>query len=81
MHITKIEFAERWMSHNCPNMVIQGRTEDDDRVSIRGLILDDHPLYLKEIRWVNEKESNHLIFPSSYILRVPTKYISTSSVG
>ena len=81
IHMTKIDFAERWMSHNSPNMVIQGRTDDDVRVSIRWLILDDYPLYQEEIRWVNEDSGHHLIFPSPYILRVPTKYVATTRVG
>ena len=81
IHITKIDFADRWTSDDSPNVVIQARTDDDVRVSLRWLILDDYPLYQEEIRWVNEKEGHHLIFPSPYILRVPTKYIATTRIG
>lgn len=81
IHISTIDFAERWMSGNTPSVVIQGRTQDNVRVSIRWLILDDYPLYQEEIRWVSETEGHHLIFPSPYILRVPTKYISTTRIG
>ena len=81
IHITKIDFAERWISNGTPSVVIQGRTDDDVRVSIRWLILDEYPLYQEEIRWVSETDGHHIIFPSPYILRVPTKYIATTRVG
>lgn len=82
IHISKIDFVDRWpRDSRSESFVIHGRTEDDVRVTIRWFFLREYPMYQEEIRWVNESEGHHIIFPSPYILRVPTKLISTRRVG
>ena len=82
IHITEIDFVDRWpRTSRSESFVIHGRTEDDVRVTIRWFSLDQYPMYQEEVRWVNESEGYHIIFPSPYILRVPTKLISTRRIG
>ena len=38
-------------------------------------------MYQEEIRWVSDVEGHHIVFPSPYILRVPTQLISTYRKG
>jgi predicted dehydrogenase len=82
IHIVEIDFVDRWprTSHS-DSFVIHARTEDGVRVTIRWFYLDKYPMYQEEIRWVNESEGHHVIFASPYILRVPTKLISTRRIG
>ncbi len=82
IHITEIDFADRWpRDSRSESFVIHGRTQDGVRVTIRWFYLDKYPMYQEEVRWVSESEGHHIIFPSPYILRVPTKLISTRRVG
>ena len=82
IHITQIDFVDRWpRKERSESFVINGRTADDVRVTIRWFYLDQYPMYQEEIRWVSESEGHHIIFPSPYILRVPTKLISTRRIG
>lgn len=82
IHITKIDFVDRWpRKSRSESFIIQARTDDDVRVSIRWFYLDKYPLYQEEIRWVSETEGHHIVFPSPYILRVPTKLITTRRIG
>lgn len=82
IHITKIDFVDRWpRDSRSESFVIHGRTDDGVRVTIRWFYLDEYPMYQEEIRWVSESEGHHIIFPSPYILRVPTKLISTRRIG
>lgn len=82
IHITKIDFVDRWpRTSRSDSFIIHGRTEDDVRVTIRWFYLDQYPLYQEEIRWVSQFEGHHVIFPSPYILRVPSKLISTRRIG
>ncbi len=82
IHISKIDFVDRWpRDSRSESFVIHGRTEDDVRVTIRWFFLSEYPMYQEEIRWVSESEGHHIIFPSPYILRVPTKLISTRRIG
>ncbi len=52
-----------------------------NKVTVRWFYLDQYPMYQEEIRWVSGEEGHHIIFPSPYILRVPTKLISTYRKG
>lgn len=82
IHIAKIDYVDRWPKKSrSESFVIQARTEDDVRVSIRWFYLDKYPLYQEEIRWVSETQGHHIVFPSPYILRVPTKLVTTRRVG
>jgi hypothetical protein len=82
IHITEIDFVDRWpRTDTSESFIINGRTADDVRVTIRWFYLDKYPMYQEEIRWVSEEEGHHIIFPSPYILRVPTKLISTRRIG
>ena len=82
IHITQIDFVDRWpRQERAESFVINGRTADDVRVTIRWFYLDQYPMYQEEIRWVSESDGHHIIFPSPYILRVPTKLISTRRIG
>ncbi|TRZ85946.1 MAG: gfo/Idh/MocA family oxidoreductase [Streptomycetaceae bacterium] len=84
LHITEIDFVDRWPndgSEKAHSIIIHARTADNVRITIRWFYLDHYPLYQEEIRWVNENEGHHIIFPSPYILRVPTKLISTKRIG
>lgn len=84
LHITDIDFVDRWPndgSEKAHSIIINARTADNVRITIRWFYLDQYPLYQEEIRWVNETEGHHIIFPSPYILRVPTKLISTKRIG
>lgn len=82
IHLSQIDFVDRWpRKSRSESFVIHARTEDDVRVTIRWFYLEKYPLYQEEIRWVSETEGHHIIFPSPYILRVPTKLISTRRLG
>jgi myo-inositol 2-dehydrogenase / D-chiro-inositol 1-dehydrogenase len=82
VHITEVDFVDRWPSAgNSEAIIIHARTADGIRVTIRWFYLDQYPAYQEEIRWVNEEEGHHIIFPSPYILRIPTQLISTRRRG
>lgn len=82
IHISRVDFVDRWPKQSrTESFIIHARTDDDVRVTIRWFYLDEYPLYQEEIRWVSEMEGHHIIFPSPYILRVPTKLISTRRLG
>jgi predicted dehydrogenase len=82
VHITEVDFVDRWPSPGQSEaIIIHARTADGVRVTIRWFYLDQYPAYQEEIRWVNEEEGHHLIFPSPYILRIPTQLISTRRRG
>lgn len=82
IHISEIDFVDRWPTGDqSESIIIHARTVDGVRVTIRWFYLDQYPAYQEEIRWVNEEEGHHLIFPSPYILRVPTQLISTRRRG
>jgi myo-inositol 2-dehydrogenase/D-chiro-inositol 1-dehydrogenase len=82
IHISEIDYVDRWPhTSRSESFVIHGRTEDGVRVSIRWFYLDEYPMYQEEVRWISESEGHHVIFPSPYILRVPTKLISTRRIG
>lgn len=82
IHITEIDFVDRWPAGSASDSIIVcGRTEDGVRVTVRWFYLDQYPMYQEEIRWVSAEEGHHIIFPSPYILRVPTQLISTYRNG
>jgi myo-inositol 2-dehydrogenase/D-chiro-inositol 1-dehydrogenase len=82
IHISEIDYVDRWpRTAPSDSFVIHGRTEDGVRVTIRWFYLDAYPMYQEEIRWVSQSEGHHVIFPSPYILRVPTKLTSTRRIG
>ncbi len=82
IHISEVDYVDRWPEgSNSDSIIIFGRTSDGVRVSIRWFYLDQYPMYQEEIRWVNGEEGHHIIFPSPYILHVPTQLISTYRKG
>lgn len=82
IRIAEIDFVDRWpRNERSESFVIHGHTDDGVRVTIRWFYLDGYPMYQEEIRWVSANEGHHIIFPSPYILRVPTKLISTRRIG
>lgn len=82
IHISEIDYVDRWPQNiRSESFVIHGHTEDGVRVTIRWFYLDKYPMYQEEIRWVSESEGHHIIFPSPYILRVPTRLVSTRRIG
>lgn len=82
VHITEVDFVDRWPSPGqSDSIIVHARTADGVRVTIRWFYLDQYPAYQEEIRWVNEEEGHHIIFPSPYILRIPTQLISTKRRG
>lgn len=82
IHISCVDYVDHWPKENrSESFIVHARTADDVRVTIRWFYLDTYPLYQEEIRWVSQTEGHHIIFPSPYILRVPTKLISTRRVG
>lgn len=82
VHITEINFVDRWPQETrSESFIIHGRTDDGVRVTIRWFYLDKYPMYQEEVRWVNEEEGHHITFSSPYILRVPTKLVSTRRIG
>ena len=82
IHITQIDFVDRWpRTSRSESFIIHGRTDDGVRVTIRWFYLDKYPMYQEEVRWVNEEEGHHITFSSPYILRVPTKLVSTRRIG
>ena len=82
IHITQIDFVDRWpRDSRSESFIINGRTEDGVRVSIRWFYLEKYPMYQEEVRWVSEEEGHHITFSSPYILRVPTKLVSTRRIG
>lgn len=82
IHITEIDHVDRWPAGSASDsIIIFGRTADGVRVTVRWFYLDQYPMYQEEIRWVSEEEGHHIIFPSPYILRVPTQLISTYRKG
>lgn len=82
IHITEIDHVDRWPEGSASDsIIIFGRTSDGVRVTVRWFYLDQYPMYQEEIRWVSAEEGHHIIFPSPYILRVPTQLISTYRKG
>ncbi len=82
IHLTQIDFVDRWPADSrSESFIINGRTDDGVRVSIRWFYLDKYPMYQEEVRWLSEEEGHHIIFPSPYILHVPTKLITTTRHG
>tara|TARA_B110000503_G_C7159463_1_gene418929 strand:- start:2444 stop:3565 length:1122 start_codon:yes stop_codon:yes gene_type:complete len=82
IHMIEIDYVDRWPAGSASDSIIVcGRTADGVRVTIRWFYLDQYPLYQEEIRWVSSDEGHHIIFPSPYILRVPTQLISTYRKG
>jgi predicted dehydrogenase len=82
VHITEVDFVDRWPNPgHSESIIIHARTADGVRVTIRWFYLDQYPAYQEEIRWVNEEEGHHIIFPSPYILRIPTQLITTRRRG
>ncbi len=82
LHITEIDFVDHWpRDRKADSVIINARTADGVRITIRWFYLDEYPLYQEEIRWVNDQEGHHIVFPAPYILRVPTKLISTHRHG
>lgn len=82
IHISEIDFVDRWpRKERSESFIIHARTQDGVRVTIRWFYLDKYPMYQEEVRWMNEEEGHHIIFPAPYILRVPTKLISTTRIG
>ena len=82
IHITEVDYVDRWPAGSASDsIIICGRTADDVRVTVRWFYLDQYPMYQEEIRWVSGEEGHHIIFPSPYILRVPTQLISTYRKG
>jgi len=82
IRITEVDFVDRWPQGSASDsIIIFGRTSDGIRVTVRWFYLDQYPMYQEEIRWVSAEEGHHIIFPSPYILRVPTQLISTYRKG
>ncbi len=82
IRITHIDHVDRWPTiSRSESFIINGRTDDGVRVSIRWFYLDQYPMYQEEIRWVSASAGYHIIFPSPYILHVPTKLVSTKRIG
>ncbi len=82
IHLTHIDYVDRWpITSRSESFIINGRTDDGVRVGIRWFYLDQYPMYQEEVRWVSETAGHHIIFPSPYILHVPTKLISTKRIG
>ena len=82
IHISEIDYVDRWPAGSASDSIIVcGRTVDGVRVTVRWFYLDQYTMYQEEIRWVSGEEGHHIIFPSPYILRVPTKLISTYRKG
>ena len=82
IHISEVDYVDRWPAGSASDsIIIFGRTTDGVRVSVRWFYLDQYPMYQEEVRWVSAEEGHHIIFPSPYILRVPTQLISTYRKG
>ena len=88
VEMSHIDFAERWPPGSSNfSVAVHGRSMgtqpngDDLRVSMNWHLLPDYPLYREEIRWHDDSGSIELSFPSPYLLRVPTKLISSASKG
>jgi myo-inositol 2-dehydrogenase/D-chiro-inositol 1-dehydrogenase len=82
VHIAVVDFVDRWPNPGqSDSIIIHARTADGVRVTIRWFYLDQYPAYQEEIRWINEEEGHHIIFPSPYILRIPTQLITTRRKG
>lgn len=82
IHITEVDHVDRWPADSASDsIIIFGRSADGVRVTVRWFYLDQYPMYQEEIRWVSAEEGHHIIFPSPYILRVPTQLISTYRKG
>ena len=82
IHITEVDHVDRWPAGSASDsIIIFGHTADGVRVTVRWFYLDQYQMYQEEIRWVSDEEGHHIIFPSPYILRVPTQLISTYCTG
>ncbi|MCX6430137.1 MAG: Gfo/Idh/MocA family oxidoreductase [Actinobacteria bacterium] len=82
IHISEIDHVDRWpIETRSESFIIHARTADGVRVTIRWFYLDKYPMYQEEVRWMSDEEGHHIIFPAPYILRVPTKLISTTRIG
>lgn len=80
--IETIDHAERWPADTFPpSFSVLGRSADGVRISMRWHYLEDYPAYREEVRWHDADGSVELVFPSPYLLHVPTDLIVTSASG
>ena len=64
-----------------PSVAIQGRLDDDARLSIGWHFLPDYPAYREDVRFHYEHGSVELSFPSPYRLREPTGLVVSMGRG
>jgi predicted dehydrogenase len=79
---TAIDAVDVWPAGQWPpSVAITGRLEDDARISIRWHFLPDYAAYREEVRFVAERATIELEFPSPYLLHAPTRLRITERHG
>lgn len=81
VHIDSIQYVDRWPNTQSSSLVVHALSTEGARITMRWLYLDRFPEYQEEVRWISETASHHLLFPSPYFLRVPTRLTSMRSHG
>lgn len=79
--IEGIDYVDRWPTDKSTSLIIQAHGKNGTRISMRWFYLDRFPEYQEEVRWISETASHHLLFPSPYFLRTPTRLNSMRSHG
>lgn len=87
VEIARIDHADRWPRDSAAtSVVVHARSPgtkkgaEDVRVSLQWHYLPEYPSYREEIRWHDENGSVELVFPSPYLLRVPTELRTSEGV-
>jgi predicted dehydrogenase len=79
---TVIDHVETWPDDAWPpSLTIEGRLEDDARLSIRWHFLPDYPAYREDVRFHYERGSVELSFPAPYRLHQPTGLVVSTGRG
>lgn len=79
--LASVDHADRWPQDLTDmSVAVHARTADDVRLSLRWHHLSGYPSYREEIRWHDEGGSVEIVFPSPYLLRVPTELRASEGV-
>lgn len=81
VRIDTIDYVDRWPKEKSSSLIVHAHNDNGARISMRWFYLDRFPEYQEEVRWISETASHHLLFPSPYFLRTPTRLNSMRSHG
>ncbi len=79
-----VDWVDRWPTEGrTDSIIIQGRTENGVRITLRWFYLEGFAEYREEVRWIGARSSHLLRFRSPYYYRVPVELesLQPTSVG